>query len=475
MAVISTFPYTNYPLPGRKYGKRRLNWQLSSPEISSKELIVAIILLCYPEGGGRILMFDRDNLAKMIVQERNRMGLTQKQLADMLHVSYQAVSRWEQGASIPSVELLYDLATALGISTDSLLTGQYLTEHDITYRDSGFDTHRLYEIKDRLQELVSDTPLFLDNYYTKPVLYQTDVAQGQNPVHILIHSIPGSKLRLAKDHGCEAEICADMAANAINAIAACGGKPLFYKAGIICGNMDGELLIGMGKAFKNCCESQDTAFAGLEVGCQPINFRSHEYELYGFCSGVARREELMTRDDIREGDAVIGIHTDGIHGISYPFVHVMLERNPRLRYAKIDEEHYFPDELIRPTAAYYKALHALREAGLLHGAFQLTNALNNPYRFTGWLPENLCFCLDRSQVPMLPLFRFIAAQNMISRQLIPLRFHMGIGMFAVVPAGETGRAMKLIEQYHPCVCLGEIQRKTQPSEECIREKGEFAW
>lgn len=420
-------------------------------------------------------MFDRDNLAKMIVQQRNFMGLTQKQLADMLHVSYQAVSRWELGASVPSVELLYDLSRALGLSTDSLLTGQYLTEHDINYMDSGFNTHRLYEIKDRLQELVTDTPLFLDNYYAKPVLYQTDMALGKNPVHILTPAIPGSKLRLAKDHACEAEICTDMAANAINAIAARGGTPLFLKAGIICGNMDGELLMRMGKAFKDCCEEQDTAFAGLEVGCQTINFGAHEYELYGFCSGVAKQEDLMTTEDIREGDGVIGIHTDGIHAISYPFVHIMLERNPRLRYAKIDGEHYFPDELMRPTAVYYKTLLALREAGLLHGAYPLTNALNNPNRFARWLPEHLCFCLDRSQVPILPLFRFIAAQNMISRQLMPLRFHMGIGMYVVVPAGETGRAKKLIEQYHSCVCLGQIQRKNQPNEGYLREKGEFAW
>ena len=78
-------------------------------------------------------MFNRDNLAKMIVQQRTQMGLTQKQLADMLHVSYQAVSRWELGASVPSLELLYELSKAFNLSVDSLLTGEYMTEHDINY------------------------------------------------------------------------------------------------------------------------------------------------------------------------------------------------------------------------------------------------------------------------------------------------------------------------------------------------------
>lgn len=420
-------------------------------------------------------MFNRDNLAKMIVQQRSRLGLTQKQLADMLHVSYQAVSRWELGASVPSLELLYDLGKALNLSADSLLTGQYLTEHDINYRDSGFSTGRLYEIKDKLQELVSDTPLLLDSTYTKPVLYRTDASQEDDSVQILMHALPGSKLRLAKDHGFEAQICMDMTSNTINAIAVRGGKPLVFKAGIICGNMDGELLMRMGKAFKESCEEQDTAFAGLEVGCQPINFLSHEYELYGFCSGTAKREELMNGDAIREGDVVIGIHTDGIHGISYPFVHVMLERNFKLRYTKMDDEHYFIDEVIKPTASYYKTIHALREAELLRGACLLTNALNYPRHIGRWLPENLVFCLDQSQVPILPLFRFIADQDMIARHLMPLRFHMGIGMLAAVPASECRRAMKLIEQYHPCVCLGQIQAKKHPNESSLREKGEFAW
>lgn len=55
---------------------------------------------------------------------RKEAGMTQKQLADRLHVTDRAVSKWERGLSYPDVTLMEPLAAVLGVGVDELLTCQ---------------------------------------------------------------------------------------------------------------------------------------------------------------------------------------------------------------------------------------------------------------------------------------------------------------------------------------------------------------
>ena len=72
------------------------------------------------------------NIGKIITDRRKSLGLTQQALAEKLNISFQAVSKWENGTSCPDVALLPKLASALNVSIDSLLgyPSQSLTEYD---------------------------------------------------------------------------------------------------------------------------------------------------------------------------------------------------------------------------------------------------------------------------------------------------------------------------------------------------------
>ena len=59
--------------------------------------------------------------AENLLNARKRKGLSQEKLAEMLHVSRQAVSKWETGESMPDMDNLIRLREALGISLDALL------------------------------------------------------------------------------------------------------------------------------------------------------------------------------------------------------------------------------------------------------------------------------------------------------------------------------------------------------------------
>ena len=89
-------------------------------------------------------MLDREKVGKAISGQRKIKGMTQKQLADLLHVSYQAVSRWEQGNSLPSVDIIYDIAQILETTVDFLLNEPSNERKIISYMDTGLDVKRLH-------------------------------------------------------------------------------------------------------------------------------------------------------------------------------------------------------------------------------------------------------------------------------------------------------------------------------------------
>ena len=76
---------------------------------------------------------DNEKTGRLICSLRKEMGLTQKQLADMMNISDKAVSKWERGLGCPDISLLRELAVLLCVDVRSLLTGE-LNESE---RDGG--------------------------------------------------------------------------------------------------------------------------------------------------------------------------------------------------------------------------------------------------------------------------------------------------------------------------------------------------
>ena len=60
------------------------------------------------------------NIGQIIKQLRKERGLTQEELAEQLNVTAQAVSKWENGTSLPDISQVVPLASVFGVTTDVL-------------------------------------------------------------------------------------------------------------------------------------------------------------------------------------------------------------------------------------------------------------------------------------------------------------------------------------------------------------------
>ena len=137
-------------------------------------------------------MLDREKVGRSISEQRKMKGLTQKQLADLIHVSYQAVSRWEQGISLPSVDMIYDIAQVLETTVDFLLNGISEERKVISYIDTGLDTKRLYMIKNRLNKLITKDDMLFHAKYIDPVFFKLDNSEMKEPICVFANHVTGS-------------------------------------------------------------------------------------------------------------------------------------------------------------------------------------------------------------------------------------------------------------------------------------------
>ena len=71
---------------------------------------------------------DQIKIGKFIAENRKALSLTQRELAEKLHISDKAISKWETGNGLPEVSLMIPLCEALKINVNELLSGEKLNE-----------------------------------------------------------------------------------------------------------------------------------------------------------------------------------------------------------------------------------------------------------------------------------------------------------------------------------------------------------
>lgn len=405
-------------------------------------------------------MFDKERLGKTIAFYRKELGLTQKDLADRLHISYQAVSKWEVGAGIPTLEMLCELSSIFHVSVDALINDTQWDNRVLTYRDVGLDTKRLGKLKRDLLALNTQSPNLLSANYADAAVFQLDMPAYQDLVFSMITCVPGSKEQLAITYGYDREICMDTAASGMNHLLQHGMKPVILKANVLCSGERHDRLRQMAQAFRDICEENHVMFAGMEIAAQPLNYRHDEFHIHVGLVGVAKKEDWSCFQDTihaQAKDVVIGIHTNGIDGTNYPFIKVMADKNKDFFQERLANGTMVLDEILKANTAYTHEILALQKEKLLLGSSRVSNRITND-RVAHKLPNDLGICIDLSSIPVTDLYRFLYQQDLIGRNVFHYHFHFGIGMLVIVAKENKERAMELISQYHPCVCIGSIEK-----------------
>lgn len=405
-------------------------------------------------------MLDSVKVGKFIATKRKNVGLTQQQLAEKLDISFQAVSKWENGSSYPNVEILYDLSIELGVTVDEILVGNEKTADELSYSKAGIDISYTDSIKSEMSMYVnSRDSRVLNGLGPFASLYDMDFPEIKEPVLVLKSEEPGSKQKLAMEYGYTESICHDMINHLVNDIVVMGAKPLAVLDTIVCGNAEKDTIKSLIKGVSEACRDNECSLVGGETSIQPLVVEPGVYVLTSSIAGIVEKSKVIDGSSIKQGDAVLAIASNGLHTNGYSLVRLLMEKMPQVKLDKIDNI-TFIEQIMKPHTPYYKAIKGLFSKDCISGMAHITGGgiEGNLCRV---IPNGLCAEINRDLIRILPVFKYIKAQGKVNDNEMLRTFNMGVGFILVVPQETKQQVFDHVNRFYSCYEIGEIKKSTE--------------
>lgn len=296
----------------------------------------------------------------------------------------------------------------------------------ITYKDAGVNIEEGYKAVKLMKEYTARTltssvlngigsfagMVKLPEGYKKPVL-----VSGTDGV--------GTKIEIAIKLKKFDTVGIDCVAMCVNDILCHGAKPLFFLDYIACGKLDSMIASDIVKGVSEGCLQSYASLIGGETAEMPGMYNIGDYDLAGFAVGIVDEDEIIDGSKIKEGDALIGIASSGIHSNGYSLV-----RKVVTNYDEILEGRTLGDILLQPTKIYVKPILALLEKFDIHGMAHITGGgfyENIPRMFK----ESFTAEIRKDSFPRQPIFKYLIEKGIDEYHMFNT-FNMGIGMVLAV-------------------------------------------
>ncbi|MBP5453226.1 MAG: phosphoribosylformylglycinamidine cyclo-ligase [Lachnospiraceae bacterium] len=248
----------------------------------------------------------------------------------------------------------------------------------------------------------------------------------------------GTKVKLAFLMDKHDTIGIDCVAMCVNDVACAGAEPLFFLDYIACGKNYPEKIATIVGGVAEGCRQSECALVGGETAEHPDLMPVDEYDLAGFCVGVADKKDLITGETIKPGDALIGIASSGVHSNGFSLVRKVFEMTKESLDTYYEElGKTLGEALIAPTRIYVKALKEVKKAGIkIKGCSHITGGgfYENIPRM---LPEGIIASVDKSSYKVPPIFKLMQKKGEISEEMMYNTFNMGIGMVLCVDGEDV--------------------------------------
>ncbi len=316
-----------------------------------------------------------------------------------------------------------------------------MTNKPLTYKDAGVDIDAGNELVERIKPLVKRTrrPEVMAGIGGFGGLFALAPDRYREPVLVSGTDGVGTKLMLAQHLDIHDTIGIDLVAMCVNDVLVQGAEPLFFLDYFACGRLDTEVAARVISGIAEGCTQAGTALIGGETAEMPDMYSDGEYDLAGFTVGVVERSALIDGTSIENGDALIGIASNGPHSNGYSLIRKVLERSTA---ATIDGDAAHT-RLLAPTRIYVRAVLALIDAVPVKGLAHITGG-GLTEKVPRILHGDLDAEIDISTWQQGPVFDWLAEQGNIETAEMRRTFNCGVGMVAVVDETDLDTALRVL-------------------------------
>ena len=256
----------------------------------------------------------------------------------------------------------------------------------------------------------------------------------------------GTKVKLAFIMDKHDTIGIDAVAMCVNDVACAGGEPLFFLDYIACGKNYPEKIATIVSGVAEGCKQSECALIGGETAEHPGLMPADEYDLAGFAVGVVEKKDLITGENIKPGDVLIGIASSGVHSNGFSLVRsvfTITEESLNTYYDSLGTT--LGEALLAPTKIYVKTMKSIKNSGVrVKGCSHITGGgfYENIPRM---LPEGVRAVVKKDSYKVPPIFDMLQKDGDIDEQMMYNTFNMGLGMVLAVDPADVDKTLEAIK------------------------------
>ncbi len=279
----------------------------------------------------------------------------------------------------------------------------------------------------------------------------------------------GTKLRLAIDLAKHDTVGIDLVAMCVNDLIVQGAEPLFFLDYYATAKLDVEVASSVVAGIAEGCVRSACALVGGETAEMPGMYHKGDYDIAGFCVGVAEKSRLIDGTKVKAGDQLIALGSSGPHSNGYSLIRKVLEVNNtdtnELLNGKSIGEH-----LLEPTNIYVKSVLALLKEIDVHALSHITGGgfWENIPRV---LPQSAQAVINENSWQWPEIFNWLQEKGNITTHEMYRTFNCGVGMIIVVPADKVEQSLAILTaQGENAWHIGEINDKSDDAEQVVITK-----
>ncbi len=263
-------------------------------------------------------------------------------------------------------------------------------------------------------------------------LFDLKAAGFNDPILVASNDGVGTKVKIAAETDMHDTIGIDLVAMCVNDVVVQGAEPLFFLDYFASGKLDTDVAARVVAGIAEGCKQAGAALIGGETAEMPGMYAPGDYDLAGFCVGAAERGRLLPREDIAEGDVLIGVASSGVHSNGFSLVRKIV-RDAGLSWidpAPFEPARSLGQTLIEPTRIYVKPALAAHAGGGVKAFAHITGG-GLPGNVPRVLPEGFGLDINLGAIRCQPVFNWLAKAGKVEEGEMLRTFNCGVGFVAV--------------------------------------------
>ena len=314
------------------------------------------------------------------------------------------------------------------------------------YKNAGVDIEAGYESVELMKKYVKGTmrPEVLGGLGGFSGAFSMEAIKGmEEPVLLSGTDGCGTKVKLAFLLDKHDTIGIDCVAMCVNDVACAGGEPLFFLDYIACGKNYPEKIATIVSGVAEGCKQSGCALIGGETAEHPGLMPEDEYDLAGFTVGVVDKKDIITGEDLKAGDVLIGMASTGVHSNGFSLVRKIFKMDKETLNTYHEElGKTLGEALLAPTRIYVKALKNVKEAGVRVKACSHITGGGFYENVPRMLPEGKHAVIKKDSYEVPAIFKMMEREGNLEEHMMYNTYNMGIGMIVAVDPADVEKTME---------------------------------